>query len=42
MTSRERDAIIGCAGLVSGGLVAASGHDGWGWILFITFIMVAN
>jgi hypothetical protein len=31
--------IIASVGLITSGLVAYSGHDGWGWILFVTFLI---
>lgn len=32
-----------CWGLLAGAIIiAASGHDGWGWCLFILFILVAG
>lgn len=30
------------AGLAAAAAVAATGHDGWGWILFVTVMIVGG
>lgn len=39
MSEADRQLIVACVGLVSAGLVAWSVHNGWGWILLVTFLL---